>query len=229
MRTSRELSPGESETALLLDSITEKMASILVVCTGNICRSPIAEGFLRQRFRERGADPRIDVASCGTWGWEGSGAVPESVAVAEESEIDISGHVARRLVPDQILEADLVVGMTAEHRDAAMSMVPEASGKIFTLKEMVRLVEKLPDPPTRDASPDELVARVREADVLRRSGFEGLPGDEDVIDPLGLPIATFRAVAWEIGEFSRRLVDGLFETVPTAESPQPLATEEPPA
>jgi hypothetical protein len=75
-------------------------------------------------------------------------------------------------------------------------------------------------------TPETLAARVREANDIRRSGFDGLPGDLDVVDPLGLPMATFRAVAWEIGEFCSRLVGGLFGKAP-ATTTAPVATEEP--
>jgi protein-tyrosine phosphatase len=204
------------------------MASILVVCTGNICRSPLAEGFLRELFAKRAGDPRIDVASSGTWGWEGSAAVPESVAVAAERDIDISKHTARRLVPEQILKADLILGMTCEHREAVESMVPDAAARAFTLKELVRLLENLaaPSPGDTRVTPARLAERVLEADALRQGGFEGLPGDLDIVDPLGLPMATFRAVSWEIGEFCSRLVDGLFGKAPAAAA-APVATEEP--
>jgi hypothetical protein len=74
-------------------------------------------------------------------------------------------------------------------------------------------------------TPETLAARVREADAIRRTGFEGLPGDLDVVDPLGLPMATFRAVAWEIGEFCSRLVGGLFGNAPAATT-APVTTEE---
>ncbi len=60
------------------------MASILLVCTGNICRSPIAEAALRAKLSVRFADRAPHVSSAGVAGWEGSGAAPEAVQAAAE-------------------------------------------------------------------------------------------------------------------------------------------------
>jgi protein-tyrosine phosphatase len=182
------------------------MSRILVVCTGNICRSPIAEGALRAALRRTLGDRAPDVESAGTSGWEGSPAMPESIEAAAERGIDISSHVARRLTRRHVLEADAVVAMASEHRDAVIRAMPEAAGRTFTLKELVRLVEALP--PALDEGAD-LAQRVGAADELRRSGFGGNPHDEDIVDPLGLPLASFRAVAWEIDEWSTRLAERL--------------------
>lgn len=188
------------------------MASMLVVCTGNVCRSPMAEGFLRSALRRRFGDDAPLVASAGTAGWEGSPAMDESVRAAAEREVDISGHVARRLLKEHVAAADLVVCMAGEHRDAIVRSVPEAAVKTFTLKELVRLLQALPKPGEGGGS-QTLVERIAEADRLRSSGFQGNTYDEDVVDPLGLPLDSFRAVGWELDEWSGRLVDGLFGRV----------------
>jgi protein-tyrosine phosphatase len=194
------------------------MASILVVCTGNVCRSPIAEGVLRAALEARLGERAPLVASAGTAGWEGSGAMPESVAAAGELGVDISGHAARRLRPEHVRAADLVLGMAAEHRDEVAHAVPEAAGRAFTLKELVRLLEALPPDRTAGPSSDGLPARVRQADELRRSGFERNWNDEDVMDPLGLPVDGYRAIAWELKEWCDRLVDGLVGRKATADT-----------
>jgi protein-tyrosine phosphatase len=185
------------------------MPSILVVCTGNICRSPIAEGFLRHLLGSRGA-AAIDVSSAGTSGWDGAPATDEAVQAELQRGIDISSHRARRLHPTHVLQADLVIGMTTMHRDRAVDMVPEVRDRSFTLKELVRLLEALPE---RDGTvaPDgrTLADRVAEASRLRDEGFEGNPLDEDVADPIGMSLAIYRAVAWELDEQCERLVTGL--------------------
>lgn len=183
------------------------MASILVVCTGNVCRSPIAEGMLRRRLRARLGDHAPLVASAGTAGWQGSPAMPESVAAAAERGVDIVGHVARRLGAEHVRAADLVIAMAAEHRDRIVAAVPEVAGRTFTLKELVRLLEALPPAEPRTAG--SWMQRVTQADALRRRGTERRPADEDIVDPLGLPIEGYRAVAWELEEWCVRLVDGL--------------------
>jgi protein-tyrosine phosphatase len=174
------------------------MASILVVCTGNICRSPLAEGFLRRALEERFGQNAPDVASAGTIGWEGSPAVAESIEAAAERNTDIRSHAASRLEPEQIIPAALVLGMTTEHRDSVAAMVPQAADRAFSLKELV-------------SSPmGTLTNRVIQAAAHRRAGFAGNPHDEDIVDPLGMPAETFRAVAWEIDTLCEDLVRGLF-------------------
>jgi protein-tyrosine phosphatase len=188
------------------------MSSILVVCTGNICRSPLAEGFLRRDLRERLLDS-VEVSSAGTAGWEGEEAMRESVLSAAERDVDISGHIARRLLRDHVEAADLVLAMAGEHRDAIVRSMNEAAPKTFTLKELVRLLEELPRPAVGDTRPDgALTDRLREAH-LHRSRFAGGPEDEDIPDPLGQRIESYRAVASELEEWCRRLVDGLFGPV----------------
>ncbi len=185
------------------------MTSILIVCTGNICRSPLAEGFLRARLEERLGPDAPSVSSTGTIGWEGSPPMPESVEVAAERGVDITGHLACRLEPEQVDAADVVIGMCVEHRDAAGVATSGAGPKVFTLKELVRVFEELPP-----ATPDvDLAERVAEASELRRSGFHGIPTDEDVVDPLGMSLETYRAVAWEIDEWCERLAVGLYGAV----------------
>jgi protein-tyrosine phosphatase len=189
------------------------MARILVICTGNVCRSPIAEGALRNVLECRYGDRAPSVESAGTAGWEGSPANAGSVAAAAELGLDISEHRGRMLTARDLDGTALVVAMAAEHRDAVRRYAPETYERTFTLKELVRLLEALP-PPEGDRDPAEvLVARVADADALRRSGFEGNRRDEDVVDPLGMPLEVFRAVAAEIEAWSERLADAVFGPV----------------
>jgi protein-tyrosine phosphatase len=184
------------------------VADIVVVCTGNICRSPIAEGALRAVLRERFGDEAPTVASMGTAGWAGSRADPFSVSAAAERGVDIGAHRARRTDATELRAAQLVVAMAGEHREELVDVDPALIDTTFTLKEIVRLLEALP--PQAGEPADLLHRRVRAAAELRRNGFAGNAMDEDVIDPLGMPAEAFRAVAWELGEWSARLADGLF-------------------
>lgn len=185
------------------------MTSILVVCTGNICRSPMAEGFLRDALIHRFGDRAPVVSSAGTMGWSGSPASPESVVAAAERGSDIEAHVARELRPSMIEGADLILCMAGEHREAVVADVPEAASRTFTLKELVRLLEGLP-PVAPAEDPDAFVDRVAAAHGLRLDGETRNPHDEDISDPLGLPLDTYRAIAWELDGWNARLVDGLF-------------------
>jgi low molecular weight protein-tyrosine phosphatase len=183
-------------------------ASILVVCTGNICRSPIAEGFLRDALAIRFGDGAPAVGSAGTMGWEGSGAMPESIEVAAEHGADIADHRAHELTQADIADASLIVTMAAEHRSFVAALDDDAVAKTFTLKELVRILEHLPPP--ADAGPGGLGERVAAASATRAEGFAGNPHDEDVADPLGMPLSSYRAIAWELREWLDRMVAGLY-------------------
>jgi protein-tyrosine phosphatase len=189
------------------------MTSILVVCTGNICRSPIAEGLLRDALLTRFGAHAPHVSSAGTMGWEGSGAQPESIRAAAERDVDIAGHVARELTGAMVEHATLVVTMAAEHRDAIARFDADTEHKTFTLKELVRILESLPHV-APGVMPDALDARVAAAQEAREAGFQGNPHDQDVADPLGMPIDSYRAIAWELDEWIARLVDGLYGALP---------------
>lgn len=176
------------------------MSGILVVCTGNICRSPMAEGFLRAALASRIGDAAPAVSSAGTAGWEGAGAMYESIRAAGERGVDIETHLARGLSAGMVQEADLVVCMAAEHRDSIARAWPEHGAKTFTLKELVRLLEGSPAPGT-------IPARVAAAAAARDGATAG--PEEDVHDPLGEPLDGYREIAEELQDLSDRLAVAL--------------------
>jgi protein-tyrosine phosphatase len=187
------------------------VALILAVCTGNICRSPMAEGFLRGMLAARGIEG-IHVASCGVSGLEDSPAMPEGVQAMIENGVDISEHRARRLTVPMIEDADLVLTMATEHRDTIVAQIEGAAGRTFTLKEFARLLDQLPGrpAPTADGDDRQLAEAVAAAAALRASGAVPPSRDEDVADPLGLGVEAYRATAWEIGQLCDRVVTGVF-------------------
>jgi protein-tyrosine phosphatase len=88
--------------------------SVLTVCTGNICRSPFGEHYLRDWLRERGI--RADVASAGTHALPGNRSTPEAIAVAARFGLDLAPHRAQEVTPDLAAAADLIVCMSERHR-----------------------------------------------------------------------------------------------------------------
>ena len=105
---------------------------ILVVCVGNICRSPMAEALLRRELR--GQDG-FTVESAGLGALVGHPASEHSVALMDELGLDISAHRARQIHPDMVSAADLVLVMEAGHRRALDDADPTARGKVHRLGE----------------------------------------------------------------------------------------------
>jgi len=111
--------------------------SILFVCTGNTCRSPLAEGFLK-KLLERNSLRRIEVASAGLGALPGSSASFQSLRVAHENSVSLENHQARLVTPELIDQADLIVVMEPGHRQQLLDRYPQASGKIFLLRYFAR-------------------------------------------------------------------------------------------
>lgn len=91
------------------------MTHILLVCTGNTCRSPMAEALLRRKLAERKIE-NVTVASAGTGAWDGAPASEGSYLVALEHGLDLSGHRARLLTRDIASQATLILTMGGHHR-----------------------------------------------------------------------------------------------------------------
>ncbi|MGI5427029.1 low molecular weight protein-tyrosine-phosphatase [Streptomyces sp. CA-179760] len=97
---------------------------VCFVCTGNICRSPIAEVVFRARVAEAGLDGLVEVDSAGTGGWhEGDGADPRTVTVLEENGY-ASGHMARQFQPSWFSRLDLVIALDSGHLGALRRLAP---------------------------------------------------------------------------------------------------------
>lgn len=89
---------------------------ILFVCTGNTCRSPMAEVIARQAAATRGLSD-VHVSSAGVSAWDGASASDGALLVGMEHGVDLSAHRARQVTPEMVREADLVLVMSPQHRD----------------------------------------------------------------------------------------------------------------
>lgn len=93
---------------------------MLFVCTGNTCRSPLAEVALRLELGP--ASEGVRVTSAGSAAWEGQPAAEHAVTIAAREGEDLSRHRSRRVTPDMLEDADLVFAMERGHRDALLQM-----------------------------------------------------------------------------------------------------------
>ena len=98
---------------------------IVLVCTGNTCRSPLAEALLRRELAARGRT-ELPVTSAGTGAWEGAPASEGAYLVALEHGLDLSSHRARLLGPGFVGEGDLILAMARHHRARILELSPDA-------------------------------------------------------------------------------------------------------
>ena len=110
----------------------EAMKKILLVCTGNICRSPLAAALMHRALSERGAEG-IEVSSAGTGAWDGAPVSEGAYLVGIEQNLDLSAHRARLLTRDVVEESDLVLTMARHHRARVDELGGE--GRVFVLGE----------------------------------------------------------------------------------------------
>ncbi len=167
---------------------------VLHVCTGNVCRSPMAEHLMRaglaSRLGEQAA--RFLVESAGTWGHTGSPMEPYAHSILDRHGVDGRDFRARELIAEHVAGADLVLGATREHRAAAVVLQPRAASRTFTLREFARLVTAV-DPaalPTGDVV-DRARALVSAAAAKRGLVPPDRPRDDDLDDPYNAPESSF--------------------------------------
>jgi glycine hydroxymethyltransferase len=108
------------------------MKTILFVCTGNVCRSPMAEGLFRHAVKGRG-DYRV--LSAGVGAIDGQAPSPNAVRAMREIGIDIGHQRSRMLTGDLVGQADYIFGMTHSHVDSVILLYPQAAEKTFLLRE----------------------------------------------------------------------------------------------
>lgn len=189
---------------------------ILTVCSGNICRSPFAEQLLRAGLS--GIDG-VTVSSAGTIAMVGHGMPDEAAALATRYGVtDAAAHVARQVEDQLIRDADLVLGLSREHRRSVVELVPAVTKRTFTLREFGHLAASVTDADLDDAAPlfpepasvpelaqgnSRVAARLREA-VVAAASLRGVvepfasPDDADVVDPYRQSAAVYENSAAQL-------------------------------
>lgn len=103
--------------------------NVLVVCVGNICRSPMAEALFRQRVR----DPRIRITSAGTHAMLSSTMDPLARAVLQDHDVDAHKHRSRQIDRQMLHDADLILLMEHRQTQSVLKLAPEVRGKTFLI------------------------------------------------------------------------------------------------
>ena len=171
---------------------------MLLVCTGNVCRSALAErlgrAYLAEALGERAAEVRL--VSAGVGAVVGSGMHPDSGLVLRGLGGDPDDFRARQLVDDMAVDADLTLTMTRAHRREVLKVAPRALSRTFTLREAADLLQLVGD--DVDLHGENLAERARtlvRAMGSARSRRQGGPED-DIPDPIGQPVEVHQ----EVGE-----------------------------
>jgi len=177
---------------------------IITVCTGNICRSPLAEQLLRAGLSDVA---RVSVSSAGTYALVGHPMTPEAAALSVEfGGLGSEHHLARDLTPVLVADAGLIFAMSREHRRAIVELRPRASRNTFTLREFARLAEDITDEELIDVAAlplDAISERLTEL-VFAVGARRGLverpedPDDDDIVDPYRRGDEVYRASAAQL-------------------------------
>ncbi|HVF33508.1 MAG TPA: hypothetical protein VM933_10785 [Acidimicrobiales bacterium] len=179
------------------------------MCTGNICRSPMAEGLLRDRLARRGVPATVHSAGLLD---DGRPASANGVEVLRGRGIELTGHRSRTLTPDLVTKADLLLGMARLHVREAVVLRPEVWPRSFTLKELVRRGDGIgPRPPGQ--SVEEWLHRAHAG--RSRTDLLGEADGDDIFDPIGSSRSVYEKTAAELSDLIDRLVALLFDRNPT--------------
>lgn len=162
-----------------------KPFTVLFVCSGNTCRSPMAQGLLRRML---GPGQEIRVWSAGLSAVAGQPASDNALQAMREESVDLSGHRSLPLTLEMVRQADLVLTMSVHHKQAVLEMAPEFHDRIFTLREFAEEAQEQSE--QVEKQPGE----------LRQRRLPGL----DIMDPFGQSLAVYRRTAQEIKELLER-------------------------
>ncbi len=164
----------------------------------------MAEGFLRDRLERRGVRARVHSAGLRA---PGQPASAHGVSVLAERSIDLRAHRSTSLDASLIAWTDLLLGMARMHVREAVVLRPEAFGRSFTLKELVRRGEEIGGR-APDQALDEWLAKAHTGRTT--NDLLGDAPDDDIFDPIGSSRARYEETATEIEDLVDRLVTLLF-------------------
>jgi len=165
--------------------VPRRVNTVLFVCTGNQCRSPMASAILARLLENRGAAVRVQSA-----GFAGEGApCPREVhAVMAPLGYDLAAHRSQIVTEEMIRGSDLVIGMTRQHLIDLSLLTPHSSSRLFTFGEVDRLAAAVG---VREPGETFDAWLFRIGRCRTRQGTLSLPLSEDVSDPIGRPLRAY--------------------------------------
>ncbi|WP_371743645.1 hypothetical protein [Herbiconiux sp. SALV-R1] len=183
-------------------------STLLFVCTGNICRSPLAEKVLRSRLNADAAAPRFQVMSAGLHAVVGSpmDTIPATIAARAGADPE---HAGTQISRSHVEVSSLIITMTRDQLDELVLEYPIAMKRTFTLTEIVRILEELPsEVPAPGSAPSRTIFDVA-TDASRSRSLLTKRGTIDVEDPFRRSLATHERVGAQIIDLTNRLADAL--------------------
>lgn len=198
----------------MTDSTGDARVSLLVVCTANVCRSPLAMRLLEDAFRRSDRLRTVPVGSAGTRTEPGWAMCPVSAEELPEDEGDrrfADEHRSRPLTKELVQQADLVLAMEREQRSAIAQLAPGSQAKVFTLREVDGLLQVLQERGTAARDLSELAAALHSVrgfaplppEPPKRRWFQRAVEPEDpltIVDGHGLDDERHRAAAVAVRE-----------------------------
>lgn len=167
---------------------------VLIVCTANLCRSPMAQFML---VKALAGDPVLAAAwridSAGTHASEGFRMHPLAESVLSERNVAYGPFHTQRLDVEAINASDLILTATREHRRWAVGLVPSSVRRTLTIRQMGRLA--MASPGLFASGPDRGARLLANLPVARSVAVPVQPEDDDLADPMGGRIAAFRRCA----------------------------------
>jgi protein-tyrosine-phosphatase len=189
------------------------MHHILFVCTGNTCRSPMAEGFMRKLAKERGIP--VEVRSAGVAAMDGMSMSRHAEAVLRDHQIQ--DQITSSSLRADVLEwADLVLTLTGSHKQNVLARFPAAAGKVYTLKEYAendkRILDDLEELDRLYASIEirrSLGESIDSSDYERLIEMQQRMPSFDIVDPFGGTRDDYEIAAADIRSALEKLLDKL--------------------
>jgi protein-tyrosine phosphatase len=178
---------------------------ILTVCTGNICRSPMAERLLQAGLDER-FPAQFAVESAGTGALVGHSVDTQVAGFIREYGASAENFAARQLTAEILQGQDLVLALTREHRSRVVEMAPTMLRKTFTLREFARILPVIPSMSPSASGPDRWRAILPKAVRARANAAPSRHADDDVSDPFRRSAQEYRDACMIIGSDVRAIL-----------------------